>query len=65
MRSLLFNLAYYTISALYAVICAVLALLPGRKILMHGIRSYARFTVILMRVICGIRVEVRGTPPKN
>jgi 1-acyl-sn-glycerol-3-phosphate acyltransferase len=65
MRSLLFNLAYYTISAVYAVICAVLALLPGRKILMHGIRSYARLTVLLMRWICGIRVEVRGTPPKN
>ncbi|WP_417496708.1 lysophospholipid acyltransferase family protein [Maricaulis sp.] len=65
MRSLIFNLAYYTVSAIYAVICAVLALLPGRKILMHGIRSYARMTVLLMRWICGIRVEVRGTPPKN
>ncbi|WP_417492964.1 lysophospholipid acyltransferase family protein [Maricaulis sp.] len=65
MRSLIFNLAYYTISAVYAVICAILALVPGRKLLMHGIRSYARLTVLLMRWICGIKVEVRGTPPKN
>jgi|TARA_R110002073_G_scaffold6071_2_gene36654 1-acyl-sn-glycerol-3-phosphate acyltransferase len=65
MRSLVFNLAYYTISAVYAVLCAILALLPGRRILMHGIRSYARLTVLLMRWICGIKVEVRGTPPKN
>lgn len=65
MRSLIFNLAYYTVSAVYAVICAILALVPGRRILMHGIRSYARLTVLLMRWICGIRVEVRGTPPKN
>jgi 1-acyl-sn-glycerol-3-phosphate acyltransferase len=65
MRSLVFNIAYYTISALYAVVCAILALIPGRTALMHGIRSYSRFTVILMRVICGIKVEVRGTPPKD
>ncbi|WP_339745847.1 lysophospholipid acyltransferase family protein [uncultured Maricaulis sp.] len=65
MRSLIFNLAYYTVSAVYAVICAILALVPGRRILMHGIRSYARLTVLLMRWICGIKVEVRGTPPKN
>lgn len=65
MRSLIFNIAYYTISAIYAVICAILALVPDRTVLMHGIRSYARLTVILMRVICGIKVEVRGTPPKN
>mgnify|MGYP003639943763 FL=1 len=65
MRSLIFNIAYYTVSAIYAVICAILALVPGRRILMHGIRSYARLTVLLMRWICGIKVEVRGTPPKN
>lgn len=65
MRSAIFNIAYYTISAVYAVLCAILALIPGRRILMHGIRSYARLTVLLMRWICGIRVEVRGTPPKN
>jgi len=65
MRSFIFNIFYWTISGLYGVICAILALLPGRWALMHGIRSYSRLTVILMRVICGIKIEVRGTPPKN
>jgi len=65
MRSFIFNIAYWSLSGVYAILCAVLALLPGRWALMHGIRSYSRATVILMRVICGIKVEVRGTPPKN
>lgn len=65
MRSFVFNILYWSISAVYAVICAVLALIPGRFALMHGLRSYCRLTVLLMRVVCGIKVEVRGTPPKN
>ncbi len=65
MRSFIFNVLYWTISGLYAVICAILALIPGRWALMHGLRSYSRLTVHLMRWICGIKVEVRGTPPKN
>jgi len=65
MRSLIFNILYWTMSGIYGVLCAILALIPGKFALMHGIRSYCRLTVILMRVICGIKVEVRGTPPKN
>ncbi|MHA6288395.1 lysophospholipid acyltransferase family protein [Maricaulis sp. CAU 1757] len=65
MRSALFNLAYWTLSVVYALLCAVLACLPSRRLLMHGLRSYARATVIAMRVIAGIRLEVRGTPPRN
>jgi len=65
MRSFIFNIAYWTISGVYAVICAILALFPGRSVLMHGLRSYSRLTVHLMRWICGIKVEVRGTPPKD
>lgn len=65
MRSFVFNCAYWFLSGVYAVLCAVLALYPGRRVLMHGLRSYGRATVILMRVVCGIRIEVRGTPPKD
>lgn len=65
MRSFVFNIAYWTISGVYAVLCALLALIPGRWALMHGLRSYCRLTVHLMRWICGIKVEVRGTPPKD
>ncbi|WP_291844766.1 lysophospholipid acyltransferase family protein [Maricaulis sp.] len=65
MRSFIFNIAYWSLSGLYAIVCAILALIPGRTVLMHGLRSYARATLILMRLVCGIRVEVRGTPPKD
>ena len=65
MRSFVFNCAYWFLSGVYAILCAILALVPGRRVLMHGLRSYCRATVILMRVVCGIRVDVRGTPPKD
>lgn len=65
MRSFVFNVLYWSMSGIYAILCTLLALIPGKTALMHGIRSYCRFTVILMRVVCGIRVEVRGTPPRN
>ena len=65
MRATLFNILYWMMSGVYAVLCALLALIPGKFFLMHGVRSYCRLTVLMMRVICGIRVEVRGTPPKN
>lgn len=65
MRATIFNILYWTVSGLYGVICAVLALLPGKFFLMHGVRSYCRFVVLMMRTICGIKVEVRGQKPKN
>jgi 1-acyl-sn-glycerol-3-phosphate acyltransferase len=65
MRSLLFNLLYRPVSGVYVALCAVLALVPGRWAVAHGIRSYCRLVVLMMRTILGIRVEVRGTPPRN
>ena len=65
MRSFIFNILYWSMSVVYGVVCALLAFLPGRWALMHGIRSYARLTVILLRVICGIKIEVRGSTPKD
>ena len=65
MRSFLFNILYWGVSAVYAVVCALLALIPGRWALAHGIRSYCRLIVLLMRVILGIRIEIRGKPPRN
>ena len=65
MRSTIFNILYWTISGVYGVLCAILALIPGKFFLMHGVRSYCRLTVLMMRVICGIKVEVRGQRPKN
>jgi 1-acyl-sn-glycerol-3-phosphate acyltransferase len=65
MRATIFNILYWTVSGLYGVLCAILALIPGKFFLMHGVRSYCRLVVLMMRVICGIRVEVRGQRPKN
>ncbi len=65
MRSFIFNIAYWSLSGLYVIVCAILGLFPGRTVLMHGLRSYARATLILMRLVCDIKVEVRGTPPKD
>ncbi|MCF8878735.1 1-acyl-sn-glycerol-3-phosphate acyltransferase [Hyphobacterium sp. SN044] len=65
MRAFLFNTLYWGMSGIYAILCAVVGLIPGRFFLMHGVRSYTRFTVFLMRHVAGIKVEVRGTPPRN
>ena len=65
MRSLIFNTLYWALSAVYAILCALLALIPGRFFLVHGIRSYCRAVVWLMRLVLGVRIEVRGTPPKD
>ena len=65
MRALVFNTLYWGMSGLYAIACAIIGLIPGRFILMHAARSYTRFTLLLMKYAAGIKVEVRGTPPKN
>ncbi|MBI1233383.1 MAG: 1-acyl-sn-glycerol-3-phosphate acyltransferase [Alphaproteobacteria bacterium] len=65
MRAFVFNVLYWGMSGVYAILCATIGLIPGRFFLMHGLRSYTRFTVFLMRHVAGIKVEVRGTPPKN
>ena len=60
MRSLLFNIFFYAITALYAIVCVVLSLLPGRLAMMASLRRYTRLMVWGMRVIVGIKVDVRG-----
>ena len=60
MRSLLFNIFFYAVTALYAIVCVVLSLLPGRLAMMASLRRYTRLMVWGMRVIAGIKVDVRG-----
>lgn len=60
MRSTLFNLFFFTTTFLYAVICVVLSLLPGRAAMMAGLRRYTRLQVWGMRVIAGINAKVSG-----
>jgi len=58
-RSLLFGVAFYASLAVHAVAALPTLLLPRRFVLIF-IRSYARSTLWLLRVICGITVEWRG-----
>lgn len=60
MRSTLFNLFFYVTTALYAVVCVVLSLLPGRGAMMASLRRYTRLQVWGMRVIAGIKTRVTG-----
>jgi 1-acyl-sn-glycerol-3-phosphate acyltransferase len=59
-RSTLFNLFFYTMTALYAVVGVVFSLVPGRKLLMASLRRYTKVMRWGMRVIAGIKVEVTG-----
>lgn len=67
-RSTLFNLFFYAVTALYAVIGVVFSLVPGRRLLMASLRRYTKVLRWGMRVIAGIKVEVTGhdnVPPSG
>jgi 1-acyl-sn-glycerol-3-phosphate acyltransferase len=59
-RSLAFAAAYWTLSIAYTLMAVVAALLPGRAATGWIIRRYVRRMVQAMRLLAGIRVEVRG-----
>lgn len=59
-RSSLFNLFFYGVTALYAVIGVIFSLIPGRALLMGSLRRYTKVVRWGMRVIAGITVEVSG-----
>lgn len=60
MRSLLFNIAYWVLSIIYAFAAAFAALSPGRGATGWIIRRYTRRMVQAMRLFAGIKLEVRG-----
>jgi len=60
MRSLFFNLFFLLVTIVYAFVCAVLSLLPGRKIMMGSLRRYCKVMVWGMRHIAGIKLSVTG-----
>lgn len=60
MRSTIFNLAFYAYTFLSAFVALPLTVLPSRKPLAGFIRLWAKGTVLLMRWIAGIAVEIRG-----
>ncbi|MEZ5925647.1 MAG: lysophospholipid acyltransferase family protein [Hyphomicrobiaceae bacterium] len=59
LRSTLFNLAFYIVTALFLVIGSPLLFGP-RAWAMAGLKAHARASLLLLRWIAGIRMEVRG-----
>jgi 1-acyl-sn-glycerol-3-phosphate acyltransferase len=59
LRSLLFNLVYYTNIILW-MICALPSLLLPRIVLLRIVRAWARVNFFLMRTLAGITCEIRG-----
>ncbi len=60
MRSLVFNVLFYTLSSVFAILCVILSFLPTRWPLMGGLFVYSKLVVVLMRLVAGIKVEIRG-----
>jgi 1-acyl-sn-glycerol-3-phosphate acyltransferase len=60
MRSLVFALAYWTLSIGYGILALLSSLLPGRGPVRRVIRRYTRHMVQAMRLFAGIRLDVRG-----
>ncbi len=58
-RSLIFNLAFYIVTALFVVAGSPLLLGP-RSWAMAALKAHARASLFLLRWIAGIRMEVRG-----
>ena len=60
MRSLVFAIAYWSLSILYTLAACVAALVPGRHATGWIIRRYVKRMVQAMRVLAGIRLQYRG-----
>jgi 1-acyl-sn-glycerol-3-phosphate acyltransferase len=60
LRSLAFNLAFGVISVIYGLSAAIAALRPGRGAVRRVVGRYVDAMVWAMRVLAGIRIEVRG-----
>jgi 1-acyl-sn-glycerol-3-phosphate acyltransferase len=59
-RSVLFNIAYWLLSVLYALMATVTLALPGRRPVGWAVRQYSRRMVQAMRLFAGIRLKVVG-----
>ncbi|MEQ8405374.1 MAG: lysophospholipid acyltransferase family protein [Oceanicaulis sp.] len=59
-RSIGYEIAYWTITVVFALLCTLLALVPGRKLLGWGLMMYGSAQVAAMKWIAGVTVEIRG-----
>jgi len=65
MRSFIFNCLFWGISAVFALTCYGLSWLPWRTPLVKTMIGYAHTIRFTMHWVAGIKIEVRGTPPKG
>lgn len=56
-----FHVSFYIVTFVFAVVCTLLAFVPGRKALMMGLTLYTRTVRWLLDVMCEVEVEVLGT----
>jgi len=59
LRSIIFNIAFYVNLALYLILGSEFFLTP-RKWSVRALQVWARSSLWLLRVICGLHIEVRG-----
>lgn len=59
LRSLLFNALFFLTTALVSIAALPLLLAPRRALLALA-RFWARMVIALLRLVCGVRVELRG-----
>ena len=59
-RSIGYEIAYWMITAVFALACTLLALAPGRRLVGWGLMMYGSAQVAAMKWIAGITVEIRG-----
>ncbi|MGA0601072.1 lysophospholipid acyltransferase family protein [Caulobacter sp. KR2-114] len=60
MRSFAFAVAYWVMSIFYALMTAILALLPGRGPMGFALRLYSQRMLWALRWFGGVKVEVKG-----
>jgi len=62
LRSLIFAVFFFGGTTILAIAYIPTFLMP-RAAIASGIRLWGRYIRFLLRVICGVKVEIRGTPP--
>ena len=61
-RSIIFDILFYGWMAIFGILLSPAALV-SRNATYWIMKSFSRHTFWLLRVICGVKVEFRGTPP--
>lgn len=63
LRSFLFNILFYIWTVFMALIATPALILP-RGVIVFAMETWAKGTMVLLRLVCGTRIEVRGLEHK-